>query len=468
MRYCCFFLFILLFTPAFTGCAHVYVLKSGFYKPAPAREPKIRSRAVLVFSSRATERLFLGGSVLGADEVDVSGGFRRALRAELSSMYARVEISSSAYKPPRLSRAAASRSRRAPVLVYPSAWLNWRGAFFPSGTLLLQMIVEAPDLGRRSVFWTASPYRPRAAAFVPFFFPLCDPVLAGCPLYDEKQTRACGSALETALAGGLKALAPEMRREARKISSLRRAAAFLDSGKASSAIKAIAQASVRDGFDEDLGCRAVLAAHSPGLSFSPRLPGKALDLASRARAAMDGRSPDLDQAVHSMEAALRLAPWWSDGFYDLAALLAKSGRYYEASESLLCFLRSGPANAKAVALRIADLRNQAVSDPAARLGPLSAVAKGAVHMPLPAIEGKMLDATGLVRLMGLALRPGWCFWENCHKAKAASVMRGSPAWSAGFRQGDDFLVDVQRRNAGFVLPFILSAWPGEVVPVVTF
>ncbi len=68
----------------------------------------------------------------------------------------------------------------------------------------------------------------------------------------------------------------------------------------------------------------------------------------------------LSDAVDNFRKAVRAAPWWADGYYNLAAVLEKAKMYGASADALQWCLRAAPnaPDAASVKLRIYQLQYQ--------------------------------------------------------------------------------------------------------------
>lgn len=83
------------------------------------------------------------------------------------------------------------------------------------------------------------------------------------------------------------------------------------------------------------------------LNPPPAIPQDAIRHAAYAQAAVeeaqkDAKPSHLNDAVNETEEALRLAPWWAQGYFSLAALLEKTNRPGEAANALQLYLLADP------------------------------------------------------------------------------------------------------------------------------
>lgn len=107
--------------------------------------------------------------------------------------------------------------------------------------------------------------------------------------------------------------------------------------------------------DAALRARAVAAAAA--MKPAPELPPAARRASAKAAAFIkEARSEsDYGLAVAAYESALGEAPWWAEGYYNLAVAQEKAGRFAEAAASLELYLAAKPADAAAVEDRLAAL-----------------------------------------------------------------------------------------------------------------
>ncbi len=91
----------------------------------------------------------------------------------------------------------------------------------------------------------------------------------------------------------------------------------------------------------------------------PSIPDKAQEHSDRAQAFMKraGGVEGYEQAIAELEAALLIAPWWPEAYFNLGLLLEKAGDYEAAIGSLKLYLLSAPdaKDAGAVKKKIIDI-----------------------------------------------------------------------------------------------------------------
>ena len=95
----------------------------------------------------------------------------------------------------------------------------------------------------------------------------------------------------------------------------------------------------------------------------PAIPQEAMQhLAYAETAFQEAKGPaDLDNAIHELNQALRLAPWWGDAYKNLGLLLEKENRYAEAASILQLYLLATPngPDAQSVQMKIYSLQYKA-------------------------------------------------------------------------------------------------------------
>jgi tetratricopeptide (TPR) repeat protein len=102
------------------------------------------------------------------------------------------------------------------------------------------------------------------------------------------------------------------------------------------------------------------------LNPSPAIPEEAIRHLAYAKAAVeeaekDAKSSHLNDAVNELQQALRIAPWWAQGYQGLATVLQKTNRPGEAAHALQLYLLADPhaANAQDVQMEIYKLQYEA-------------------------------------------------------------------------------------------------------------
>jgi ankyrin repeat protein len=102
------------------------------------------------------------------------------------------------------------------------------------------------------------------------------------------------------------------------------------------------------------------------LNPAPALPEDAIRHAAYAQAAIEEAQKDASpshvaDAVKEWKEALRIAPWWADGYFNLAAVLKKADRPSEAAQALQLYLLASPnaQNAQDVKIEIYKLEYEA-------------------------------------------------------------------------------------------------------------
>jgi hypothetical protein len=102
------------------------------------------------------------------------------------------------------------------------------------------------------------------------------------------------------------------------------------------------------------------------LSPPPALPEDAIRHAAYAQAAIEEAQKDVnashvDDAVEELKEALRIAPWWAEGYFNLGAVLREAQRPGEAAQALRLYLLANPnaQNAQDVKMEIYKLDYEA-------------------------------------------------------------------------------------------------------------
>ncbi len=255
---------------AFSSCTNVYVVRPFAPVPSVSGAPKTAQTVHLIIAREAGAReVAIGAGFFSKNWIRASDAFRNSLQAEFSAYF-----SSTAVVP------SARGLGQEELAVYPAAWLEWKGVFFPSGTLVLELRLKNFKPGREIVLISSAAYRPSGSWFVPLFIPFCDPLIPSCNLYERRMTQVSGRALEAALGRAMATTAPavamiaEWRSAYDAISRLRR------EGFSREALSRAEAAIARFGFDSDLGMAAALAARdSRRFSLAAALQARALKLA---------------------------------------------------------------------------------------------------------------------------------------------------------------------------------------------
>jgi tetratricopeptide (TPR) repeat protein len=99
-----------------------------------------------------------------------------------------------------------------------------------------------------------------------------------------------------------------------------------------------------EGGADDLRLRETIIKLVQKLSPPPAIPEEARRFSVRGQIAIkEAKSPaDFDEAANEFGKALRVAPWWADGYFNQGVALEKAGKYNEAIRSLKFYLFSAP------------------------------------------------------------------------------------------------------------------------------
>lgn len=113
--------------------------------------------------------------------------------------------------------------------------------------------------------------------------------------------------------------------------------------------------------DTALRERVIVAALK--LNPPPAVPSEARRHLARAQGAIElaKGTEDMGSAVNELEQALRLAPWWAEGYYNLGVVQDKAGRYADAVWNMKLYLRAAPdaKDVGAVEMLVAKLEYKA-------------------------------------------------------------------------------------------------------------
>lgn len=103
--------------------------------------------------------------------------------------------------------------------------------------------------------------------------------------------------------------------------------------------------SVSEGSADDQRLRETIIKLVQKLSPPPAVPEEARRYSVRGQIAIkEAKSPaDFDEAAKEFGKALRVAPWWADGYVNHGVALEKAGKYTEAIHSLKFYLLAAPA-----------------------------------------------------------------------------------------------------------------------------
>ncbi len=104
-----------------------------------------------------------------------------------------------------------------------------------------------------------------------------------------------------------------------------------------------------EGSADDQRLRETIIKLVQKLSPPPAIPEEARRYSVRGQIAIEeAKSPaDFDEAAKEFGKTLRVAPWWADGYYNLAVAQEKAGQLNEAIRSLKLYLLAAPASSDA-------------------------------------------------------------------------------------------------------------------------
>jgi hypothetical protein len=107
--------------------------------------------------------------------------------------------------------------------------------------------------------------------------------------------------------------------------------------------------SVSEGSADDQRLRETIITLVQKLSPAPAIPEEARRFSVRAQIAIkEAKSTaDFDEAAREFGKALRVAPWWPDGYFNQGVAWEKAGKYTEAIRSLKFYLLAAPGAADA-------------------------------------------------------------------------------------------------------------------------
>lgn len=176
---------------------------------------------------------------------------------------------------------------------------------------------------------------------------------------------------------------------------------------------------------------------------APAVPQEALLRLGRARGFIElAKQPqDYQRPADELRAGLRIAPWWAEGYFNLAVVLEKAEKYGDAIASLKLYARAVDAKeAQSAAVEIARLEAKAevatktAAVPSAPQKPtLSALAgqwrvfQSLENMPARASRSGRWDATPFgtaqVRITGESFR-ATLFWSNGNRTEIDGQLNG--------------------------------------------
>lgn len=116
---------------------------------------------------------------------------------------------------------------------------------------------------------------------------------------------------------------------------------------------------VPDGSAKDQQLRETIVDIAARIKPRAAVPKEAERHLARAQAAVElAKTPrDFELAVGELKQALRIAPWWAEGYFNLGTVQEKAGQYGDAQRNLKLYLRTAPevADARAVETAIAKI-----------------------------------------------------------------------------------------------------------------
>lgn len=92
--------------------------------------------------------------------------------------------------------------------------------------------------------------------------------------------------------------------------------------------------------------RVKIVRYAASLTPVPGLPEKAREHLVRS-AYLLKKGQDVSLVEHEITAALRLAPWWAEGYFNLGQLQAEQGKFDSAEKNLALFIAAAPADPRA-------------------------------------------------------------------------------------------------------------------------
>jgi len=102
---------------------------------------------------------------------------------------------------------------------------------------------------------------------------------------------------------------------------------------------------------EDLAVRERVSDLAATMSQLPPIPEEAERHAVRAQARLEMEGADYEAAAAEMTSAIRLAPWWADGYYNLGLMAAAAEQHVPAINNLKIYLKMNPGSPDAGAIQ---------------------------------------------------------------------------------------------------------------------
>jgi len=135
--------------------------------------------------------------------------------------------------------------------------------------------------------------------------------------------------------------------------ALRRADAAAAAGRGTQALHLYveAMALTRPRSREDLVVRERASDLAATMRQLPPIPEEAERHAVRAQARLEMEGADYEAAAAEMTDAIRLAPWWADGYYNLGLMAAAAGQHVPAINNLKIYLKLNPGSTDAGAIK---------------------------------------------------------------------------------------------------------------------
>lgn len=116
---------------------------------------------------------------------------------------------------------------------------------------------------------------------------------------------------------------------------------------------------VAEGSAKDQQLRETIVDIAARVKPRAAVPKEAERHLARAQAAVElAKTPqDFEFAVRELKQALRIVPWWAEGYFNLGTVQEKAGQYADAQRNLKLYLRAAPeaADARAVKTAIAKI-----------------------------------------------------------------------------------------------------------------
>lgn len=199
------------------------------------------------------------------------------------------------------------------------------------------------------------------------FFQFIPPLYIFMPIAASSLVVDARTKIEKGLAESLTEMSAELAREvpahlagrAAFNKALAKADAAAQAGRKTEALQLYAKAMelTRPRGPEDLLVRQKAATLAAGMSSLPPVPEEAENFSVRAQTRLKMEGANFAEAAEEMTKAIRLAPWWADGYYNMGLMAASERQYIAAVNNLKLYLKLSPGSedAEAVKKKIVEL-----------------------------------------------------------------------------------------------------------------